>query len=332
LKELRQHLKNKKISGIYLFTGVETYLQEVYLNRFIDLIFETGDKMMNLDIFDQDKGDIDKIEASLVTLPFLANKRVVIIRNMDLFNKKNKSKAERIVQSLNTLPDTTVCFIIESSVDKRSRLYKTVKEHGTVTEFEYLTEKELIQYIARELSKYQIKISSSDAKYFVETVGYDLQVVTKEVGKLIDYVGDEEIAKKEHIDNVCAKHLEAKIFDLVDAIGLKQRERSLRLFQDMVALKEPETRILFMISRQMMLIFQVKQFQQKRLSAYDIGKRLKVPDFVVRKLIDQSRQFSLEQMKTIIGELTELEYEFKSGKINLETGIELLIIKLSKKM
>lgn len=330
MKQLKEQLKNKTYSKYYLFTGEEKYLMDIYLKRFTESIFEGQDKMMNLDFFDQENKDIDKVEASLETLPFFATTRVVVLENLDLFNAKNKKINERLVEQLKKMTDATICFIVEDKIDKRNKLYKWIKEQGTVSEFDFLGEKELISFVGRELGKAEIKISTYDAKYFIETVGYELRMITKEVSKLIDYVGGNEIATKNDIDLICTKHLEAKIFELVDAVGNKNREKALFLYQDMIALKEPTTRILFMISRQITLIYQAKLLKQKRLSLSQMGKELKVPEFVVKKIIYQGEQFSFDNIKKTIKELVELEHDFKSGKMNLETGIELMILKLAR--
>ena len=329
MKVLREQLKNKDFSSVYLFTGEEKFLIDVYVKRFVDTIFEGQDKMMNFDQFNLDNKDIDKIESSLETLPFFADKRVVLLENLDLFGAKNKARNERITSALSKLSDSTICFIVEDKIDKRNKLYKYVNKSGTVNVFSFLSEKELIQYVARELSKSDIKISSGDGKFFIDTVGYELRVISKEVHKLVDYVGRNEIATRADIDAVCTKHLEAKIFELVDAVGTKNRERALFLYQDMISLKEPVTRILFMISRQITLIYEAKLMKEKRMNNAQLAKAIKVPEFVVRKLVAQSERFNHDEIKNTIKQLVELEYEFKSGRINLETGIELMILKLS---
>lgn len=249
---------------------------------------------------------------------------------LDLFNGKNKSRNERIVDGLKKLSDSTLCIIIEDKIDKRSKLYKLAKEKGTIVEFNFLSEKELVQYIARELKKSDMNISSYDARYLIDTVGYELRSIAKEVSKLIDYMGHDQIVSREAIDDVCTKHLEGKIFDLVDALGMRNREKGLKLYQDMVTIKEPIQRILFMISRQYTLIYQAKLLNEKRHASNHIARELKVPDFVARKLVDQGKRFDHETIKLTIKELVELEYESRTGKIDLETGLELFILKATK--
>lgn len=330
MKQLRDHMKNRTFSQIYLFTGEEKYLIDVYRERMVKTIFDGQDAMMNFDQFNQDNKDIDKIESSLETLPFFADKRVVLLENLDLFNAKNKSRNERITNALKNLPESTICIIIDDKIDKRSRLYKLTKDKGHIAEFGFLSEKELIQYIARELKKVNMNISTGDARYLVDTVGYELRSIAKEVSKLIDYMGHDQVVTKAAIDDVCTKHLEAKIFELVDALGLRKRERALNLYQDMVTLKEPTSRILFMISRQYTLIFETKLLSEKRMRSHQIASQIKVPEFVARKLIEQSRSFEVSDIKRTIKELVELEYDSRTGNIQLETGLELFILRITK--
>lgn len=329
MKELKEQLSKKAFSSVYLFTGEEKFLIDVYLTRFLDKIFEGQDKTMNLDQFNVDTKDLEKITSSLETLPFFADKRVVVVRDLGLFEKKKIFAAE-LAETLAIVKDTSICFIIETKVDKRSKLYKYINKNGTFHEFNYLKEKELIDYIARELKKHHKKISSRTVSHFLHNVGYDLNSINIELAKLIDYCSEGEVVTEEDIEEVCVKHLESRIFDLVDAIGNKNRKVALNLFYDMLALREPISRILFMISRQINLLFQVKLFALQHYSKQDMAKEVKLPPFVVEKIQRQSNNFEMDRLKKILKKLLDLEFEFKSGRINPETGLELMIIEMSK--
>jgi len=330
MKQLREHIKQRNFKHIYLFYGEEKFLIQLYLQRMLEIIFEGQDKTMNLDRFDSETKDQEKILGSLETLPFFALKRVVLLEGLDLFNNKNKAKADAIAKKMDDVKETTICFIIEDAVDKRTSLYKSIKENGFISEFLFQDEQELIQFVARELQKSNKKISTADARYFLETVGFELNTLNQEIKKLRDYLGNEEVVNKEDIDKVCTKHIEAKIFELVDAIGGKQREKAMLLYHDMLAVKEPESRILFMISRQMTLIYHAKLLSSKRVSVSLIAKQLKVPEFVAKKIIAQSLKFSQKDLAYSIKNLVDLEYGFKSGKIDLDTGIGLAIVQMSQ--
>lgn len=329
MKELNHQIEERNFAPVYLFTGEEDYMIEFYTNRISKELFEGQDAMMNLDTFDHETKDIQGVLDSMETLPFFAPKRIVVLKHMGLFESKNKNKAEAILNQLKRTGETTVCIIIEAKVDKRSKLYKYVAKEGYVHEFGYLEERELIRFIARRLKRSGKKIGQSSATYFIQTVGYELNHVVKEIDKLIDYCMEEEVIEISDIQQVCTVHLESRIFALVDAIGMKNREEALRLYQDMMALREPETRILFMISRQLSLIYQAKILSEQRQTSQQMAKELKVPGFVANKLVQQSRHFTMDDLELALSSLVDAEYAFKSGGLELKTSIELLILQLT---
>ncbi len=329
MKQLKEDIKNRIFQPTYLFTGEEKYLLDVYVKRICDKVFEGQDSMMNLDQYTVDQKDFEVVIGSLETLPFFAEKRVVILWNMDLFNSKNKEKANQLAGKLDQLGETAICIVVEDKIDKRSKLYKKINKLGAFYDFKHLNESALIHHIGRRLAKEKLKISTGDAKFFIERVGYELNTIEQELSKVIDYCVGEEIVVREDIIQVTTKHIEAKIFELVDAIGSKKREIALYLYQDMISLKEPPTRILFMISRQMMLIHNIKLMLQGKMGQQHMASELKIPPFVVNKLIGQSRQFDLATLRQILARLLDLEYQFKQGKMDLTMGIEIFILEQS---
>ena len=329
MKQLKEAIKSNTLKPVYLFTGEEDYLIQLYIKHIREKVFEGQDAMMNLDQYNSEQKNFEQVIGSLETLPFFADRRLVILWNMELFQTKNKEKATQLANKLEQLGESTLCLIVEEKIDKRSKLYKTINKYGEIYDFKHLDEKALIKHIGRRLSKNNLKISTTDAKFFVETVGYELNTVEQELSKIIDYCVGQEIVSKLDIEQVATKHIEAKIFELVDAIGTKKREHALQLYQDMLYLKEPTTRILFMISRQIMLIYNIKLMVLAKKGQQQMASMLKIPPFVVNKLIGQSKRFEMAALRQSMAKLLELEYQFKQGEIDLTMGIEIFILEHS---
>lgn len=330
MQELKQQIKDKHIEGIYLFYGKEKYIKNTYLDRATKIALNSGEKSMNYDYFVSSSMDIHKIVDSLETLPFFADKRVVVIREYGFFKAKQAKKTEILLEALKNIPSTTILFIIEEDIDKRAKLYKTINKLGKVVEFKSLDEGELIKYIARELGKYHKKIDRMTAKYFIEVVGYDLSSIRNELNKLISYEEEHDIITKEAIDTICTKSVENKIFELVDCMGTSRRDRALKLYHDLIIMKEPPTRILFMITRQFRLILLTKLLIGQRMNYKTIASKIKVPPFVANKCVNQAKNFSATQLKNALKECLDLEVKVKTGKIDIITGIEMIIIEYSK--
>lgn len=324
MKQLIEQLKKNEFQSVYLFYGVEVFLLDTYVKRFLNKIFDGAERTLNLDRFQSENLDLDRLQMSIQTLPFLAKHRVIIIERTDLF-KKNKAAAEKVLAALKKQIPDNIVFLIESEIDKRSALYKYVHKQGTVAEFSYLNEPELVAFIQSQLKKEQILIAAADARYLIQNVGFELQILNSEIDKLISYCYETKKVTKEVIDTITTKHLESKIFELVDAIGHRNREQALRLYYDMMALKEPEIRVHFMIARQMMLLYKTKLMRNANLNSAKIAAELKIPPFIVKKLESQCYHFESGQLGQFIHQLVQIEYEYKTGVMDLSAGLEVFI-------
>jgi len=118
---------------------------------------------------------------------------------------------------------------------------------------------------------------------------------------------------------------------MITAIAAKQQKRALTLYYDLLALREPPMRILFLIARQFHLLLQVKELVQKGYSQKQIAEKVGLQGFVAGKYINQAAAFSWRHLQQAVEDCTQTEYHIKSGKMTDQLGVELLIIEYSKK-
>lgn len=327
MEALKTMIKNKSLAKVMLFYGPEKYMMDFYLKKSVDTIIGDGDKTMNYDNFSEKKTSLEAISDGLETMPFFADQRVVVLSYLDLIGKNKISND--LAPLLEGLAETTYVIIVESEIDKRKKLYKTLKKIGHIIEFPYLSEGELVKYIARGLGKYKIKISGSDARYMIQHVGGDLTVMTNEVDKLAGFLGDAEVVTQEAIDEICQKSVESKIFELVDCMGTSKRSRAIKLYHDLLLSKEPANRILFMLTRQFRIIYKTKLMGGEGLGQNDIAKKLKVQSFIVRKCVDQGRTFNLVHLEGAMKDALQTEIDIRTGVFHPDFAVEQLIIKYS---
>lgn len=328
MQALKKQIKEKQIRGIYLFYGQEKYVLQTYLMKMVNIALGDGDKTMNYDVFDSPSVDADRVSSALQTLPFFSELRVVVLRELELFKGKNVVKLEQLIPVLQALPESTVCFIIENEIDKRSKNYKALQTIGQAVEFKTQSEDELCKYIIDQLTRSGKRADQNLAKAFLHVVGYDLTIIHNELKKLNDFCSAEEIAPKD-IQEICTRSIENRIFELVDCMGTRQRAHALRLFTDLLVLKEPAPRILYMITRQFRLILQTKLLVEKHQDRQAISSKLKIAPFIVDKNIKQARCFTVEKLKQALKNCYDAEVDLKTGRMDLELGIELLIVKYS---
>ena len=324
MERLKKHIKEGNIRGVYLLFGEERYVISTYVNKLIKLCLSEQEKAMNLEFFSDAKTDIQTIVDAAVTLPFFSDKRVIVMDG--LLSKKNAAKEERLLELIQNLPESTVLILIEEDIDKRSKLYKLIQKVGMASEFDFLSDKQLIEYVMKEAARMGKEMDGYTAAHFIHTVGYNLSLIMNELNKLIDYTLNRQKITSADVEAVCIRSIENRIFDLVDSMGRKEREKALTLYNDLVMMREPSQMILAMIIRQFRLNYQTKLLLNKRSSSAEIAAALKIPPFVVSKCIAQSKHFTEERLKQALNDCLELDLKTKTGRLDPVIGVEMIIV------
>lgn len=324
MKTLAADIKSGNFKKVYLICGEEEYLKLNYKNQFIRAV--AGDDTMNLGIYEGKNFDVNEVIDTAETFPFFAERRLIVMEDTGLF----KSGGEELAEYMGKIPDSTIFLFVEQNVDKRSKMYKAVKANGYICEINRQTEKDLSIWAARIFAKDGKKITNADMSYLIANVGTDMEVLSREIEKLISYDLNKEIISKEDIDAVCVKQLNVRIFDMVDAISVKNQKKTLDCYYELIAEKEPPMRILFMVARQFHLILQAKDLSARGMSKNQISQIMGVQGFIAAKSIRQSRNFSVDELKSALAESVQTEEMIKKGLMDENIGVEMLLIKYSR--
>lgn len=324
MKTLAADIKSGNYKKVYLICGEEEYLKLNYKNQFIRAV--AGDDTMNLGIYEGKNFDVNEVIDTAETFPFFAERRLIVMEDTGLF----KSGGEELAEYMGEIPDSTIFLFVEQNVDKRSKMYKAVKANGYICEISRQTEKDLSLWAARIFAKDGKKITNADMSYLIANVGTDMEVLSREIEKLISYDLNKEIISKEDIDAVCVKQLNVRIFDMVDAISVKNQKKTLDCYYELIAEKEPPMRILFMVARQFHLILQAKDLSARGMSKNQISQIMGVQGFIAAKSIRQSRNFSVDELKSALAESVQTEEMIKKGLMDENIGVEMLLIKYSR--
>ena len=126
-------------------------------------------------------------------------------------------------------------------------------------------------------------------EYFMERTGDDMENIRMELEKLICYTMGREVITKEDVEAVGTVHVTNRIFEMVTAIVAGNTRKAMDLYEDLLKLKEPPMRIMFLIAKQFNQLLQVKELAGKGAQKGEIASKVKVPPFVAGKLIAQAR-------------------------------------------
>ena len=193
------------------------------------------------------------------TLPFFAERRLILMEDSGMFQDSSKELADYMKQI-----SPSACFVfVETEVDKRSKMYKAVKSAGRVVEFARQTDAVLTKWILSRIKREKKKITQRDMQRFLEKTGNDMENIEMELEKLLCYTLERDVITGEDVEAVCVTQTTGKIFEMVDNIAQKKQQEALELYYDLLALKEPPMRILFLIARQFRILLLAKELDRK---------------------------------------------------------------------
>jgi DNA polymerase-3 subunit delta len=322
MKTLAQNIKTKEFKSIYLLYGEEAFLKKSYKNQLRQAI--VGDDTMNYHYFEGKGIDLKEIISLADTMPFFGEQRLIVIEDSGLFKSGG---TENLVEYLPQMPKTTCMVFVESELDKRNRLYKKVKDLGYATEMTRQNAKQLAAWAGGILTKEGKKITAHTMELFLSKTGDDMENIRMELEKLISYTWGRDIITEQDVEEICTVRVTNKIFDMVSAIVSSRTKEALDLYEDLLTLKEPPMRILFLIARQFNQILQVKELMDQKTEKGVIASKLKLQPFVVGKIMPQAKSFTREQILSYVNLCVEAEEAVKTGHLNERLAVEFLIVK-----
>ena len=324
MKSIQEDIKTGNFKQSYLLFGEEAYLKQQYKEKLLNALNPDGDTM-NFSRYEGKGIDVKQVIDLCETMPFFADRRIILLEDTGFF----KNKCEELADYMKSLPEYLVLVFAESEVDKRSRMYKAVKSSGRVTEFAKQDEKTLMRWAAGILGKEGKKITQKDMELFLTKTGTDMGNIRMELEKLVAYTEGKDIVAAEDIEAVCVTQTTNKIFDMVRAVTEKNQKKALELYYDLLTLKEPPMRILFLLAKQFRQLLLTKKMAGEGASQNEIASRLGVPSFVVRNISACARSYTVEELERAVEDFVDAEEAVKTGRLGDVLSVELLIVKYS---
>lgn len=326
--DLENDLKNQNLHGIYVFYGEEKYLQQEYLRK-IKKIF--GELSLGINYILLDENNIDTLISDIETPAFGYEKKLIIIRDSNLFKKDCKSPMKEkfkkyVSENMDIINEAVVIVFIEETVHKMD-LYKTVEKNAVIIETKELKPIEIKNRLKRICAMYKVQISDQNLNYLIETAGTSMQDLINEIRKLIEYAGENGEIQKEDIDKLTIKEIQAIIFDLTDYLGTKNTEKALEVLNNLIYNKEPLQKIIITLYNHFRKIYLTKLALKERRDLVEVLSLKPNQVFLTTKYRKQAEYFKEKEILQILKELIDLDYKSKSGQIDLDIGLKIVLCK-----
>jgi DNA polymerase III subunit delta len=249
----------------------------------------------------------------------------VVLKDLDAWNAAQKAV---IVDYLEDLSPGSDLILLGKKLGARESLLTAVKNSGEVHTFEQPTGKALVRWVVGHAKKLGLDLPEDVAEDLTNRCSGDKMRLLQETEKLVLYVGD-GTAAHDDVAALCPPDVQSNIFAFVDSLAAGERDKALRLLEDLIATGEPPLRLTFMIRRQFQLVVRARALIERGIPRKEIASLLKVPPFVARKLEEQGRELDEEDLERALAQIQDLESGLKGGSdLSDELQVELTVLGL----
>ena len=325
-KDFTQLIKTGKVQGAYLFEGVEENIKAATLTALRKAILPEGFEELNESLMDSPA--TDAIIAACETLPFMADKRLVVVREHPALTGRADAD-DKLIAYIPQVPESTVLvFIAQGKADARKKLYSAIKKINGIVTFSALTDAELNAWVVKNFSGLGKTCSAQVAALLTFTVGNDTALLRTEIEKLAALTGERDAITEADVQAVATRSVECTVFELVDAVVAGQQGKAFGLLRDMLTSGSDRLGILAMLLRQFRLMQHIKIMQFEKLSTQDIKQRLGIAPFAAERCMRQASGYSGGQVKRAVRICLDAEYRVKSGQWNQEGALEKAMLEI----
>ena len=333
---LEGEVKKGKFENSYIFCG----LDEELIKEGIDLIVKKNieDSLLDLNCIRLDglTTTFDDIMNACETMPFMGDKKVVIVYRASFLKDKTDSAGTKlyneILKYLKDLPPYTILIMYYLFNDKRdtpkkSNKVKALDKVSKVVHFDKLKKDRYYKKVEEVFKEKGKNIGKVEVRYFSEKVQNNFNIIRREADKIIAYTKDREITKND-IDKLIANSSEDDIFDLIDFISQKKVEKTLDLLYELLSKSDQHMLIISNIENNFKRLYEIKLFIQSGERVDGIASKFRLPSFIVEKLINQCNKFSLKQLQKIMEICLETENKLKTSGVDKNMEMELMIFNI----
>ena len=319
-------LSLKQVPSLLLFEGEEEYLKQAALAALRKQLLPEGMEDLNETVLDAP--ETDRLIAAAETLPFMADRRLVVVRDHPALSGRAEAD-DRLAAYLSAVPATTVLlFYCTRKPDGRKKLYTAIRKQNGVVVFSPLKDRELTTFVTSAFKKLGRECDERTADLLIFTCGSDAGRLMTEIAKIASHSEGTAAVHPDEVRMLATPSAECTVFQMVDAVVSGQNDRAFRLMRNQLLNGTDRLYMLSMLLRQFRLLQHIRIMQYEKCSRDAIRSALGVPPFAVDQYMRQASMYTNAQIKKAVSVCFDAEYAVKSGRMNQEGSLESVMLKL----
>ena len=338
----------------YVFHGDEEFRCSQAVAKLKAQIMSDGMGDLNIVVLDGKKVGLGELIGACNTVPFLTDRRLVIVEGLlerleprasSRAKKREKSRspsaseleyADKLAAYLPDLPPSTrLVFVERKRLSPHNPILKqaTDSSEAYVREFKQPGSGALQDWIRRQARRKGADITGDAVRMLISFVGQNMRLLDQELEKLVALVNYSGTITGDDVKTLVHATHDPNIFSLVDALGLRDRQRAMLELQELLATGASDLYLLTMMTRQIRLILSVKDLVEEKGLAPDATRReLRISHrFILEKLLRQARWFSIEELEMIQRRMLGIDQAIKTGSIEGSLALELLVVEVCRR-
>lgn len=296
---------------VYLIFGKEDLLLERALHRLKDMLAAEGDPDFDFDTFAGETAHADDIIAAANTLPFMAPRRLVIVRDAD---KMSADELGLLAAYAGNPADTACLVLAATSVAKNMKIYKAVDALGGVSEYAAPKKSELPTWVVTLFKMKGRAISRDGAEALVRAVGKDLRRLESEADKIVAFAGEKTTLGPEDVEAVVTETAPTTVFEFLDALGARDAAASLARLDGLIDGGDALLGTHAMTLRHLRSLLGIVSLRERGVGSGEAARSLKLADWQYRNLARQAERFRADELVNALRDAAEAEGKMKTSQ------------------
>lgn len=317
---------NNELKPLYLLYGGEQYLIDTCVNK---IKKKFGERVLGINYILIDETNLDNLISDIEMPAFGYEKKLIIVKNSGLFKKDGRKKsgspiqdkiAEYIDNNMDIIAESVILVFVEGVADKNI-VFEKIQKNGIICNIEELKPVQLVKKLKQICNLYKVNVDDTTLNYLVETSGTNLQNLINEIRKLIEYAGANGTITIDAVNKLSIKQIESVIFELTDNLAIRKIDKALEILDNLIYQKEPMQKILITLYGHFKKIYLCAVAVKLNKDVVNSLNLKPNQTFLVTKYKKQASYFKLDELRNILKELIDLDFNSKNGKIDLDVGL-----------
>jgi DNA polymerase-3 subunit delta len=316
--------------NLYLFTGTA----EIFIQNRISRIISSYDKQQVTIIkYDMEQTSFSRVLEDACTIPFLEDLKIIILRNPTFLTTKGElaNDAKNFIKYLKKPVDTSIIIINATNItpNPSNEIYKALKNYAMIIDYSDSEEIEIKGWITRTAAYRNIEIKDSAVNLFLEYINSDQVRMVNELDKIMNYVGEGGTIDDKVVKLLVTRDLSKEVFNLIKAIIAKDLIKTNKIYQTLALQTKDIQGVIAMISNSFKDLLTTAKLLKSGYSQHDISRFYNVSSSRAYYIVKDAKNFRIEDLEEYIIKMADLDYKIKSGKIDKNIGIELILLQLN---